>query len=51
MALTTRPTHDLPALPGGPELLLRAFAYWMAQYRRTWRGTSISTVTVPAAAS
>jgi len=40
-------TGELPALPAQPELLLRAFAYWMAQYRRTWRGTSISTVLEP----
>jgi lipooligosaccharide transport system permease protein len=25
----------------------RAFAYWLAQYRRTWRGTAISTVLEP----
>jgi lipooligosaccharide transport system permease protein len=28
-------------------MLLRAFGYWMAQYRRTWRGTSITTVLEP----
>jgi len=47
MALSTRPVRELPAAPGPPELVLRAFAYWMAQYRRTWRGTSISTVLEP----
>lgn len=47
MALSTRPVTDLSAQPGGLELVRRAFAYWMAQYRRTWRGTSISTVLEP----
>lgn len=28
-------------------MMLRAFAYWVAQYRRTWRGTTISTVLEP----
>lgn len=37
----------LPPLPSQLELVLRAFAYWMAQYRRTWRGTAISTVVEP----
>lgn len=47
MALSTQPVRELPSLPGQPELLLRAFAYWMVQYRRTWRGTSISMVLEP----
>ena len=38
---------ELAPLPGQPELVLRAFAYWLAQYRRTWRGTTISTVLEP----
>lgn len=37
----------LGPLPARPELVLRAFAYWMAQYRRTWRGSAISTVLEP----
>lgn len=32
---------------GGPAMVLRAFGYWMAQYRRVWRGTAISTVLEP----
>lgn len=44
---TPTPTRELPARPAQPELLLRAFAYWMTQYRRTWRGTSITTVLEP----
>jgi lipooligosaccharide transport system permease protein len=43
---TARP----PAVPGRPptsELVLRAFAFWITQYRRTWRGTAISTVLEP----
>lgn len=47
MALSGQQVRELPALPGPPELVLRAFAYWMAQYRRTWRGTSVSTVLEP----
>ncbi|MGH8939788.1 MAG: ABC transporter permease [Actinomycetes bacterium] len=48
MAVTTRArSSELPALPAQPEMLLRAFAYWVAQYRRTWRGTTISTVLEP----
>ncbi len=28
-------------------LVLRAFGFWLAQYRRTWRGTAISTIVEP----
>lgn len=37
----------LDPLPAQPELVLRSFAYWMAQYRRTWRGSAITTVLEP----
>jgi lipooligosaccharide transport system permease protein len=42
----------LPAIvvpPGPPthKTIARAFLYWLAQYRRTWRGTAISTVLEP----
>jgi len=37
----------LGALPSTAALVVRAFDYWRAQYRRTWRGTSISTVLTP----
>lgn len=47
MTLSTPTVRELPPQPGGPELVRRAFGYWMAQYRRTWRGTSISTVLEP----
>lgn len=47
MVISTRPVRELPAQPAGRTLVLRAFAYWMAQYRRTWRGSSISTVLEP----
>ncbi len=30
-----------------PALAGRAFAYWMTQYRRTWRGTAVSSVLEP----
>lgn len=33
--------------PSTAALVGRAFDYWRAQYRRTWRGTSISTVLQP----
>jgi lipooligosaccharide transport system permease protein len=35
------------AVPSHASLVLRAFGYWIAQYRRTWRGTAISTVLEP----
>lgn len=38
---------ELPPVPAQPEMVLRAFAYWRAQYRRTWRGSAISTVLEP----
>jgi lipooligosaccharide transport system permease protein len=38
---------EVPPLPPHPALVARAFAYWLAQYRRTWRGTAISTVLEP----
>jgi len=44
---TATRTPGLPPVPAQPEMLLRAFAYWFAQYRRTWRGTSITTVLEP----
>ena len=48
MALDAPPrSGQLPPLPPAPEMALRAFGYWMAQYRRTWRGTAISTVVQP----
>lgn len=48
MAVTTRAVRgELPPVPAAPEMMLRAFAYWMAQYRRTWRGSAFSTVLEP----
>jgi lipooligosaccharide transport system permease protein len=48
MAVETRRTRDeLPDVPAAPEMLLRAFAYWVSQYKRTWRGTSITMVLEP----
>ncbi len=38
---------DLPPIPTTPVLLGRSFLYWLAQYRRTYRGTAISTVLEP----
>lgn len=37
----------LRPVPSTVALVARAFDYWRAQYRRTWRGTSISTVLQP----
>lgn len=42
-----QPQPDLAPLPPRSVLVLRAFAYWLAQYRRTWRGSAISTVLEP----
>ena len=48
MAVTSRPRAvDLPPLPTTQDLVGRAVAYWLAQYRRTWRGTAITTVLEP----
>jgi lipooligosaccharide transport system permease protein len=45
---TTRaPTVHVPPAPSTLSMVGRAFAYWLAQYRRTWRGTAISTVIEP----
>jgi lipooligosaccharide transport system permease protein len=38
---------DVPRLPPTRELVLRALAHWMVQYRRTWRGTAVSSVLQP----
>jgi lipooligosaccharide transport system permease protein len=40
-------TTELPPRPSQVELTLRAFHAWLANYRRTWRGTAISTVLEP----
>jgi lipooligosaccharide transport system permease protein len=37
----------VPPAPSTLAMVGRAFAYWRAQYRRTWRGTAISTVIEP----
>lgn len=39
----------LPPRVSSVTLMWRAFGYWMANYRRTWRGTAISTVLEPVA--
>jgi lipooligosaccharide transport system permease protein len=40
-------TIDVPPAPSTLAMVGRAFNYWRAQYRRTWRGTAISTVIEP----
>jgi lipooligosaccharide transport system permease protein len=40
-------TPDLPPIPTTPVLVGRSFLYWLAQYRRTYRGTAISTILEP----
>ncbi len=49
MAHTTSSTRagGLPSLPSTPVMVLRAFGFWLAQYRRVWRGSAISTVVEP----
>jgi lipooligosaccharide transport system permease protein len=37
----------VPPPPSRGDLVGRCFQYWLAQYRRTWRGTAISTVLEP----
>lgn len=47
MAATKGSTVTVPSAPPRAALVGRAFAYWLAQYKRTWRGTAISTVLEP----
>ena len=48
MGTTTHATTvDVPPAPSTLAMVGRAFNYWRAQYRRTWRGTAISTVIEP----
>jgi lipooligosaccharide transport system permease protein len=45
---TSTPQTGAPSpLPSTPVLMLRAFGFWLAQYRRVWRGTAISTIVEP----
>jgi len=46
---TTTHLPDIVVPPAPPlhSTVARAFGYWLAQYRRTWRGTAISTVLEP----
>jgi lipooligosaccharide transport system permease protein len=43
----TRAPAVVPPAPSTLAMVGRAFGYWLAQYRRTWRGTAISTVIEP----
>jgi lipooligosaccharide transport system permease protein len=47
MSLSTSRSTVVPVAPSRGALSLRAFAYWLAQYKRTWRGSAISTVLEP----
>jgi lipooligosaccharide transport system permease protein len=45
---TSTPQTGAPSsLPSTPALVLRAFGFWLTQYRRVWRGTAISTIVEP----
>jgi len=44
---STAQTGAPSPLPSTPVLVLRAFGFWLTQYRRVWRGTAISTVVEP----
>jgi lipooligosaccharide transport system permease protein len=45
---TSTPQTGAPSsLPSAPALVLRAFGFWLTQYRRVWRGTAISTIVEP----
>jgi lipooligosaccharide transport system permease protein len=46
---TTGPAPDIvvPPAPSTLAMVGRAFSYWVAQYRRTYRGTAISTILQP----
>ena len=45
---TSTPQTGAPSsLPSTPRLVLRAFGFWLTQYRRVWRGTAISTIVEP----
>ncbi|MGZ4594646.1 MAG: ABC transporter permease [Actinomycetes bacterium] len=41
------PVPDVPPAPPTRAMVGRAFSYWLAQYRRTYRGTAISTILQP----
>lgn len=45
----TAPAGVQTATGGAPPAVLRAFSYWMTNYRRTWRGTAITGVLEPVA--
>lgn len=48
MSVTTGPVAiAVPPLPSRVALVRRAFNYWLTQYRRTWRGSAITTVLEP----
>jgi lipooligosaccharide transport system permease protein len=52
--MTTRATTehvdtDQPSAPTGPTMSLRALAFWMMAYRRSWRGTAVSSLLTPVA--
>ncbi len=52
MALYSTTEHvgtDRPTAPTGPTMSLRAFAFWMMAYRRSWRGTAVSSLLTPVA--
>ena len=41
------PVPHVPPAPATRAMVGRAFSYWLAQYRRTYRGTAISTILQP----
>jgi len=47
MTETVSAVIAVPPAPPAYATVGRAFAYWLTQYRRTWRGTAISTVLQP----
>jgi lipooligosaccharide transport system permease protein len=40
---------DRPTAPTGVTMSLRALAFWMMAYRRSWRGTAVSSLLTPVA--
>ena len=46
-AVAGAPPAAVPPAAGRPELALRAFRFWLVNYRRTWRGTIYSSVLNP----
>jgi len=46
-ALQARPPQPGPRVAGPLQMAVRAFQFWLVNYRRTWRGTIYSSILMP----